>query len=77
MDTMEYVVAKTAEYAVAKSTCRRTDIEMVDAVHHMKRNRIVAKPKGKYWRTMHDFRVCVPHCIEETLRFDEETGTDF
>uniref|UniRef100_A0A7S1YG99 Uncharacterized protein n=1 Tax=Grammatophora oceanica TaxID=210454 RepID=A0A7S1YG99_9STRA len=37
----------------------------------------LAKLKGKYWRTTHKYGVRIPHSVDEALRIDEETGTDF
>jgi hypothetical protein len=37
----------------------------------------MSKMKSKYWRTTHKFGIRLPHSVEEALRIDEETGTDF
>ena len=42
-----------------------------------KRNRIIAKVKSRYWRTTHKFGIRLPKTVEEALRIDDETGTDF
>lgn len=48
------------------------------APHVLKvRQRIVGKVKSRYWKTTHKFGVRLPHSVEEALRIDRETGTDF
>jgi hypothetical protein len=42
-----------------------------------KRNRIISKVKSRYWKTTHKFGIRLRHSVEEALRIDEETGTDF
>jgi len=42
-----------------------------------KRNQIIAKIKSRYWKTSHKFGIRLPHSVEEALRLDEETGTDY
>ncbi len=42
-----------------------------------KQNRIISKVKSKYWKTTYKFGIRLPHSVEEALRIDEETGTDF
>ena len=41
------------------------------------RSRVIGKVKKKYWRTDSKFGIKLPHSVEEALRIDEETGTDF
>ena len=33
--------------------------------------------KSKYWKRTHKFGIRLPHSVEEALRIDEETGTDY
>ena len=33
--------------------------------------------KSKYWKRTHKYGIRLPHSVEEALRIDEETGTDF
>jgi hypothetical protein len=40
-------------------------------------NRIISKEKLRYWRMTHKFGIRLPHSIEEALKIDEETGTNF
>ena len=43
-----------------------------------KRHRIIKKVKSaKYWKRTHKYGIRLPHSVEEALRIDEETGTDF
>jgi len=42
-----------------------------------KRNAIIKKVKGKYWRTTHKFGIKLPHSVEEALKIDKENGNDF
>ena len=42
-----------------------------------KRSRIINKVKSKYWKQTHKYGIRLPHSVEEALRIDEETGTDF
>ena len=42
-----------------------------------RRNRIISKVKGRYWRMTHKYGIKLPHSVEEALQIDEETGTDF
>jgi hypothetical protein len=40
-------------------------------------NQIIAKVKGKYWKTSHKYGVQLPHSVQEALAIDKETETDF
>ena len=42
-----------------------------------RRNRIISKVKSRYWKTTHKFGFKLPHSVEEALKIDEETGTDY
>ncbi len=42
-----------------------------------KKNRIINKVKGKYWKTSHKFGIRLPHSVEEALRIDQENGNHF
>ena len=42
-----------------------------------KRERIISKAKTKYWRTSHKYGVRLPKTVEEALKIDDETGTNF
>ena len=66
-----------AEYAVTA----RIDKEPAFAwwVHTTlkRRNKIIKKVKGKYWRTTHKFGIKLPHSVEEAYKIDKENGNDF
>ena len=63
-----------AEYAAGK----RLDVEpafkwwVIDVLRS--RNRIIAKVKAEYWRTLHKFGIRVPKYVDEALSFDKENG---
>jgi hypothetical protein len=42
-----------------------------------KRDRIIKKVKSRYWDRTHKYGILLPKSIEEALRIDRETGTDF
>ena len=42
----------------------------------MKRSR-GSKAKSRLWKMTHKFGIRLPHTVEEALKIDEETGTDF
>jgi hypothetical protein len=42
-----------------------------------KRDRLIKKVASKYWKRTHKYGIRLPHSVEEALRIDEETGTDF
>jgi hypothetical protein len=42
-----------------------------------KRDRIIKKVKSRYWDRTHKYGILLPKSVEEALRIDRETGTDF
>jgi hypothetical protein len=40
-------------------------------------HQIIAKVKGKYWKTSHKYGVQLPHSVQEALAIDKETEIDF
>jgi hypothetical protein len=42
-----------------------------------KRDRIIKKVKSRYWQTTHKYGIVVPKSVDEALRIDKETGTEF
>jgi hypothetical protein len=66
-----------AEYAVANKIVEEPAFKWWVQDVLRKRNRIIAKLKGKYWRTTHKYGVRIPKTVDEALRLDAETGTDF
>jgi hypothetical protein len=76
-DLKESYPVQTAEYAVNN----RISDEPAFAwwVNHIlrKRKRIIEKVKTKYWERSHKYGIRLPKTVEEALRIDKETGTDF
>ena len=66
-----------AEYAVANRIQDEPAFKWWVADVLRKRNRIISKVKSRYWKTTHKFGVRLPHGVDEALRIDEATGTDF
>ena len=68
---------ETAEYSVMNKIS--TEPAFAWWVPHVlrKRSRIINKVKSKYWKRTHKYGIRLPHSVEEALRIDEETGTDF
>ena len=66
-----------AEYAVANRIANEP--ALIWWVPHVlrKRNRIINKVKGRYWRTTHKFGVRVPKSVQDAFRIDRDTGTTF
>jgi hypothetical protein len=42
-----------------------------------RKDRIISKVKSRYWSTTHKFGVRLPKSVDEALKIDAETGTDF
>ena len=42
-----------------------------------KRDVLIKKVKGRYWRTTHKYGIRLPHSVPEALKIDEETKTDY
>lgn len=66
-----------AEYAIASQIDDEPAFAWWVPYTIKKRNRIIKKAKTRYWRTTHKYGVRVPKSVEEALRIDRETGTDF
>lgn len=66
-----------AEYAVANKLTEEPAFKWWCNTVLRRRNRIISKVKSKYWRTTHKYGIRLPKSVDEALRFDEETGTDF
>ena len=68
---------EVAEYAVANGIAEEPAFAwwVKEVLRH--RRRIVSKIKSKYWRTDHKFGIRLPHNVEEAIKIDKETGTDF
>jgi hypothetical protein len=66
-----------AEYAVANRIQEEPAFKWWVADVLRKRNQIISKITSRYWKTTHKFGVRLPHSVNEALRIDEATGTDF
>ena len=66
-----------AEYAVANDLTEEPAFKWW--IPHVLRqwNQIISKVKGWYWQTTHKFGIRLPHSIEEALKINEQTGTNF
>lgn len=76
-DVKEASPIELAEYAVANKIDDEPAFAWWVPYVFRKRNRIIAKTKAKYWRTTHKYGVRLPKSVEEALRIDKETGTDY
>ena len=66
-----------AEYAVANRIQEEPAFKWWVSHTLRTRNRIIAKVKSRYWKTDYKYGVRLPHSVQEALRIDKETGTDF
>lgn len=41
------------------------------------KERIISKVKSRYWKTTHMYGIRLPHSVEEALKLDAETNTDY
>lgn len=76
-DLKESNPVQVAEYAIAN----KISLEPAFAwwVPHTirKKDRIINKVKSKYWKRTHKYGVELPKTVQEALRIDELTGTNF
>ena len=66
-----------AEYAVTAKIADQPAFRWWVPYVLKKRNVIIKKVKGKYWKTTHKFGIKLPHSVEEAYRLDKENGNDF
>ena len=66
-----------AEYAVANKLLEEPAFAWWAKDVLRRRNRIISKVKSRYWKTTHKFGFKLPHSVEEALKIDEETETDY
>ena len=76
-DMKEAFPIDVAEYAVSNKIS--SEPAFAWWVPHVlgKRDRLIKKVASKYWKRTHKYGIRLPHSVEEALRIDEETGTDF
>ena len=75
-DLKESNQIELAEYAVANRIDGEPAFKWWCKDVLRRRNRYVAKVKGRYWKTSHKFGIRLPHSVEEALRIDRDTGTN-
>ncbi len=69
---------ETAEYAVANRIANEPAFKWWTEDTLRRRHRIIKKVKSaKYWKRTNKYGIRLPHSVEEALRLDEESGTDF
>ena len=68
---------ETAEYAVTAKIADEPAFAWWVPVMLRRRNAIIGKVKGKYWRTTHKFGIRLPHSVEEAYRIDEINKNDY
>jgi hypothetical protein len=68
---------EVAEYAVANKIAEEPAFVWWVRQFLRKRDRIIKKVKTRYWKRTHKFGIELPKTVEEALRIDEETGTDY
>ena len=66
-----------AEYAVANRIQEEPAFKWWVSQTLRMRNRIIGKVKSRYWKTSHKYGIRLPHSVQEALRIDKETGTDY
>jgi hypothetical protein len=77
-DLKESFPIEVAEYAVANKIADEPAFKWWVDDTLRKRHRIINKIKSaKYWKRTHKFGIRLPHSVEEALKLDEESGTDF
>ena len=76
-DLKESNPVELAEYAVANKLLDEPAFAWWAKSVLRRRNRIISKVKSRYWKTTHKFGFKLPHSVEEALKIDEETGTDY
>ena len=68
---------EVAEYDVANCIVEEPAFKWWLSRTVRKRNRVISKLKGKYWRTTHKFGIRLPKDVKEDLEIESITWTDF
>jgi hypothetical protein len=68
---------EVAEYAVANEIAEEPAFAWWVSHALRKRVRIIKKVKARYWAKTHKFGLEQPKTVDEALRIDEQTGTNF
>ena len=76
-EAKEGYAVEVAEYEVAQGIADEPAFKwwVPQTMNHLRR--LVKKVKKKYWKTTHKYGIKLPHSVEEALKIDELTGTDF
>ena len=77
-DLKESFPIEVAEYAVANKLSDEPAFKWWVEETLRKRHRIIQRVKSaKYWKRTHKYGIRLPHSVEEALRLDAESGTNF
>ena len=76
-DVKDSYPVELAEYAVQNSIVDEPAFKWWAPEVFRTRNRIIGKVKNRYWATTHKFGIRLPKTVEEAIRIDTETGTDY
>ena len=68
---------EVAEYAVENRIVEEPAFKWCVSRTVRKRNRVISKLKGKYWRTTHKFGIKLSKDVKEDLEINRITGTYF
>ena len=68
---------EAAEYAIANKIAEEPAFSWWVRKVLRKRDRIIKKVKARYWANTHKFGIELPKTVEDALKIDERTGTDF
>jgi len=76
-DLKESYPIQVAEYAVANKLAEEPAFAWWISDVLRKRDRIISKVKSRYWKRTHKYGIRLPKLVQEALKLDGETGTDF
>jgi hypothetical protein len=76
-DMKESFPVEVAEYALANKILEEPAFNWWATHVLRKRERIIKKVKSRYWSRTHKYGILLPKSVDEALRIDRETGTDF
>lgn len=76
-DLKESFPVEVAEYALVNKILEEPAFAWWAKHVLRKRDRIIRKVKSRYWSRTHKYGILLPKSVEDALRIDKETGTDF
>jgi hypothetical protein len=76
-DMKDSFPVELAEYAMANKLLEEPAFAWWAKHVLRKRDRIIKKVKSRYWDRTHKYGILLPKSVEEALRIDRETGTNF